>query len=67
VVGIKALKEQIPKSDERVKEAPIEALRFESGQFAQGLEGKQSDKEDQELGWSERRRGFWVEGVFLVL
>jgi hypothetical protein len=39
VVRIKALKEQIPKRDQRVKEALVEALRFESRQFAQGLKG----------------------------
>jgi len=66
VVRIKALEEQIPKSDQRVKEAFVEALRFESGQFAQGLKGQELDKEDQELGRGERGRGgFWVKGVFL--
>ena len=67
MVPVKALKEQIPKSDQRVKETLVEALRFESGQFAQGLERQELDKEDQELGRSERRRGwwgFWVAGRF---
>jgi hypothetical protein len=68
VVAIKALKEQIPNGDQWVKEAIVEALRFESRQLAQGLEGQESDKEEQELGGSENRRwwcAFWVKDVFL--
>jgi hypothetical protein len=68
VVAIKALKEQIPNGDQWVKEAIVEALRLESRQLAQGLEGQESDKEEQELGGSENRRwwcAFWVKDVFL--
>jgi hypothetical protein len=65
---MEALKEQIPKRDQRVKEALVEALCLESRQFAQGPQGQELDKEEQELGRSESRAGecgFWVKGVFL--
>jgi hypothetical protein len=68
VVRVKALKEQIPEGDQRVKETVVEALGLESGQPAQSAVRQQLDKEGQQLGRGERRLGgseFWVKGVFL--
>jgi hypothetical protein len=67
VVGIKALKEQIPEGDQGVKEPVVEALGLESRQSAQRPARQELDKEEQQLGRSEWRlgEGFWLKGVFL--
>lgn len=67
MVRVQALKEQIPEADQGVKEAVVEVLALESGQFGQGLVGQELNKEEQEMGWGERRLclGFWNKGVFL--
>ena len=68
MVRIKALKEQIPEGDQRAKEAIVEVLISEGGQFAQGAVRQESDKEDQQLGRSKGRLGgwgFWLKSVFL--
>ena len=65
MVRVKALKEQIPESDQRTKEAIVEALIPESGQLAQGSVRQELHKEEQQLGWREGGRGFWLKGVFL--
>jgi hypothetical protein len=68
VVRVKALKEQIPEGDQRVKQAVVEAFGFERRQLAQRAVRQQLDKEEQQLGGSEGRRGgcgLWLTGVFL--
>jgi len=67
VIRVKALKEQIPEGDQRVKEAVVEAFSLESRQLAQSAVRQQLDKEEQQLGRSEGSwggGGFGLKGVF---
>src|SRR5437899_8086505 len=67
VVGIQALKEQIPKGDQGAKKALVEILGLEGGQLQPGGARQQLDKETQELGGSEQGRsgsGSWRAAVF---
>lgn len=70
MVRVKALKEQIPEGDQRVKQAVVEALGLESRQLAQSAVRQQLDKEAQQLGRTEGGlgrggKGFRVGSVFL--
>ena len=67
VVVVKALKEQIPKSDQGIKEAVVEPFGLESRQLEQRSVGQELDKEQQELSRSEgvrRPSGFF--GILCV-
>jgi hypothetical protein len=67
VVGVKALKEQIPEADQRRKEPVVELFILESGESVQSAVRQEPDKEAQELGRSKGRwrRGCPFQGVFL--
>jgi len=53
VVGVEALKEQIPERDQRAKEAVVEALGLESRQLAQGAVKAQVGQRRQQFGPGE--------------
>jgi hypothetical protein len=68
VVGIEALKEQIPEGDQRREEPLVEALGLEGGESGQGPGGQQLEEEGQQLPRGEGGQaglGLGFPGVFL--
>src|SRR5215467_167114 len=67
VVGVEALKDEIPEGDDGSKEPLIKGLGFEGWQAAEAATGQELDKEAQETGRGEsrRRRSYFGAGRFL--